>query len=428
MRELPPEIKLVIIDALQSGSHEFADPFSGIALVWPEVIYRIRKHRFSTIQLRTIRNLRFLIDILEPMPSICAVVRAVRVTSATDLYKGQDLPRLFKLLKGLTAVDFDCLRPLSQPRTVFTLNYLPSTITNVELHMYKETIGTRTNALMKVFEILSVFPRMECLRIKCEFGDGLAEDVIENLVAKPFTSLRTVTLSYCRLVTSVSMQKLIERGMFPILESLTIEEPLRSHSSLSTFNRLLRCWSSTLRELRMPFCDDAAQDTGTLSFFLPQSLEVLEFQITVRYSPHESAQFCPWLYLDIWARTLEQRCRCSEATLRSLEILVVFQWPVVQHFDSTETARIRRLDAALGSSGLHAMHLDWHLVCIDHSPRDFLLENAGEPGAGSAEASFRWVNENMFPATNARFLTEDGMAAFGTTSTSTTDVSLRSWY
>ncbi|KIY68402.1 hypothetical protein CYLTODRAFT_421624 [Cylindrobasidium torrendii FP15055 ss-10] len=415
MPDIPLEIKLAIIDHLAG---RFLDPFSGIALVWPEVIFRIREHRFSTIRLRTPENLRWLLGILEPMPPICALVRAVEVTTtfaALQLYEGPDLPRLFKLLTKLTNVTLYSVQPFSQPGTVATFHCLPNTITNVDLHIFPDYAHSPTEAVTKTFELLSAFPCMDYLRLHCTLEDDIAmgEDTITKIVAKPFPSLRTLRLE-CFLLESVSMRILIERGLFPNLESLTIVDTDWNRRSVRVFDGILRCWSDTLRELRMPLEGEAESNSGPLTFFLPPNLDILEFRIALT-GRRSTRVYGHDLYSDIWIRTLEQRCR-SGATLRSLVLTVEFWWPKVHKANAPGTTFIHRLDALIGSSKLHVMHLDWHLILRQGDGMDLESEDDDNfDDESSPKTVFEWVNKNVFPATSARFLTEAGRNTFGTT-------------
>lgn len=67
-------------------------------------------------------------------------------------------------------------------------------------------------------------------------------------------------------------------------------------------------------------------------------------------------------------------------------------------------ATVRRFDTIVSSPELGVHHLEWKL----RSPDDM-----DEVGTVNEDGS--WVNENIFPGINARFLTERGRRAFGTT-------------
>ncbi|KIY68404.1 hypothetical protein CYLTODRAFT_489781 [Cylindrobasidium torrendii FP15055 ss-10] len=417
MLDIPLEIKLAIIDNLASAVR---DPLSGVALVWPEVIFRIRERRFSAVSLSTTRKLHLLSEILEGSPSLCPIVHTVVIPAGAftrSVYDSPDLPRLFKLLKKLTNVVFYSVDPLTQPHTVDAFQCLPNTITYVDLHIYQKTVHPPPEPLSKTLELLRAFPCVETLKLECnpDVGPSLGSDAINSVIAKPFTSLRTLFLFNRQFLKSASMPALMERGLFPNLESLTIKDERWDHRSVGVLDGLLRCWSNTLRELRVLGRGIAARTPGAPMFVLPPNLDVLKFEIsfTVRRPP---PGFDDGSYLDLWIRTLEQRCR-SGATLRSLDILVEFSWPKIQKAGAQEIARFHQIDALLGSSELNAMHLKWHLVRDDGF---VTFEN--EPGIydeTSLETACKWVNENIFPATSARFLTEAGRNRFGTTYTPT---------
>ncbi|KIY64481.1 hypothetical protein CYLTODRAFT_493107 [Cylindrobasidium torrendii FP15055 ss-10] len=76
MAMLPVEIKSVVIDCMADS---FWDPFVGIALVWPDVLFRIREHRFHTAVLLTAFRARRILDLLQTSPSIASMVRTVVV-------------------------------------------------------------------------------------------------------------------------------------------------------------------------------------------------------------------------------------------------------------------------------------------------------------------------------------------------------------
>ncbi|KIY68403.1 hypothetical protein CYLTODRAFT_421625 [Cylindrobasidium torrendii FP15055 ss-10] len=413
MLDIPLEIKLAIIDDL--AETDILDPFSGIALVWPEVMFRIRELRFSNIHLDTTRKVRLLAEALEGLLSLCPIIHTANITSSLfsrhpdSVYDSPDLSRLFRLFKELNTIMIRGIKPLSQPQTVAAFHCLPSTITKVDLHMSSEYHDSATDAWCKAFELLSAFPFVECLGLEytCHSSITMGEDAITQIVAKPFPFLRTLSLGSSLLKP---MEKLIERGLSPNLESLTIEDMIWDHGLVKAFNGLLHCWSDTLQELRIPYPGAVANSAGSLTFFLPPNLDVLEFRITFVASQPGMPDFDDDRYTDFLIRTLEQRCR-SGATLRSLVVTMSFSWQKIRKADAAETERFHLLDALLGSRELHVMHLDWHSICGDR------LEDIDNDEPPSRETVTQWVYENMFPATCARFLTEDGRHTFGTTAT-----------
>lgn len=144
-------------------------------------------------------------------------------------------------------------------------------------------------------------------------------------------------------------------------------------------------------------------------FALPPSLEKIQFSLAIPFV-HMYDDSDEVAYLDLWIRTLEQRCR-SKDTLKSVAITVkLYPWPTLQTAGSARKALLRRLDALLGSDELHIMHLDWHLICMDGGRCDLV------PLEANFHAS-RWVNEDIFPAISARFLKAAGRRRFGTTVT-----------
>lgn len=272
MPDIPLEIKLAIVDDLKYASaHPKQDHCSGIVLAWPGVLFRIRKYRFSVIQIQTTEKLRSLLDMFEGAPSICALVQKVYVDPSTprrDFYEDPELRRLFKLLIGVTAMAFRTIRPFSAPGTASAFQCLPASITDVELNILPEHNSPPAGAASKIFALLRVFPSMEHLTLRCVFEHGMA-DAIEEPAAEAFPSLRSMDLPADALEAPIVVRHLTRRGLFPNIESLTLGDGFLDRFTVAALNKLLQCWSSTLCELQLPFSTLAAPGLSlTLHFSL----------------------------------------------------------------------------------------------------------------------------------------------------------------
>lgn len=255
MLDIPLEIKLAIVDDLKHASvYRNQDPFSGIAIAWPDALFRIREHRFSTITIHKTKKVRSLLDILDGAPSIGPMVQRLNVDPFPpkhNFYENPDLRRLFELLRGVTAVTLHSVHPFSAPGTASTFRCLPSSIIDVELSAIVPDFDYKfPGAMKKTLAILGAFPNMRHLALRCVFQKPGMEDIIEEL--EPFTALRSIRLPSNVLQTPDSVRQFIDWGLFPNVDSVTLEGGCWDDPAVAVLNELLRRWSSNLRELRMP--------------------------------------------------------------------------------------------------------------------------------------------------------------------------------
>ncbi|KIY64459.1 hypothetical protein CYLTODRAFT_457168 [Cylindrobasidium torrendii FP15055 ss-10] len=392
MAMLPVEIKSVIIDCMANFT---GDPFVGIALVWPDVLFRIREHRFHTVVLLTAFRARRLLDLLQTSPSIASVVRTLavenfHVVDTPDV----NLPRSLAMMNNITSVKFFNI-PCHNGRAMKSFDALPSSVVNVHLHflcineMHQE-VPLRIDHL---FDTLQSFPNVQ--KLGFNFTRSSTTNFVQSRVQLPH--IRVLSLGGDVLSESSFISSFLARAALPSLSSLYIEEL----HQITPLIPMLHCWGATLKELHVPNHDLLRDTLSTINtaFTLPGGIEAVEFHIRISDDPQEE------YYLHAWANALEKHGQSTASHLRRLTISKLeFPWPDAQDIRLYSEALLR-FDFVLGTGALAVKHLDWCMCARGGS-----LE-------GDSDEPFKWVNGAIFPIVRWRFLSENSEAKFRTTST-----------
>lgn len=253
MRPLPLEIKSAIIDELvdyRVEPSDRADPFSGITLVWPELLFRIRQHRFGAMHLRRPAELRSLLNVLDSDPSIAGVVRSVVFLqyNSTDIrYSDPNLSRLFPQLRNLRTVSLRNITP--GPSAVKNILLLPPTVKDVCLGL--DWGSWEPFTIYDVLQLLRTFPSMRKLKLTmyklCDGGDELRE----GAAVYRCDTLRDLTFHSGFLLSTVFLRMVRDNFAFPRVSAVGVAQFTIRTQYIEPLQQLLHCWRSTLRELRL---------------------------------------------------------------------------------------------------------------------------------------------------------------------------------
>ncbi|KIY62049.1 hypothetical protein CYLTODRAFT_494904 [Cylindrobasidium torrendii FP15055 ss-10] len=386
MSSLPIEIKAAVIDCLSGNGGSL----SAIALVWPEVLFRIREHRFKSFELRSAKRVAGLLDILESNPAISPLIHSVWINKPR-IYAEPKLPRLFELLTNVSIARCDMIHYSSGTQAILRAFSGPyNSVKDASLHFRRRSGMTRLSLdIDGLLVFLRMIPNVE--RLQLGFNPDLRSGVSTG--GRPqvleLASLQILHLPPEVLAAPVFLDQFLEFVALPNISSLYIEELFDTVS----LNKVLRLWGNTLKELHFLslYDDGPATDGSTLTLYLPGGIEVVEFGIVIGHCAEQDA------YTDMWTRALEDHCaRFQNPALRSisLEILILG----IQR-EPLQMALIHRLDTVIASPELAITHLDWDVG------EDYGLYNSKS----------QRVYEALFPRIYDRFISPMGRLKYGTT-------------
>ncbi|KIY68392.1 hypothetical protein CYLTODRAFT_443351 [Cylindrobasidium torrendii FP15055 ss-10] len=393
MQDLPVELKLQIIEELRQIRDANSDPFCGVALVWPDVIVEIRRYRFHTICLRHIDRVHTMIDLIQSVPSISELVRAIWILrpSHRKIYEMPEVKQLFSMLPLVSSVRLHNI-PIALLHNSDVLTALPPTVTNVDVHtMCSRIPATYAASASRMFAILDTFQSMQRLELRFARNlDNPIYDYYPTNTVRSSSALREINILGDYLGERELVNHLLKKVVFENLTSLVVMKIWFSRNVLDAMNRLMSRWNESLREVRLFFLGtQGRQDQMTLA--LPPTLELLEFHVNMMGMDRDPESHSS--YIDFWARTLQARLHQGRR-LRSLVLKIYFPWPLVHSLD---LSAVRRLDVVVGGGALVGGTLTWHLEARI-TPRE---EDNGD-------GCYDWLNTNAFPKINEQYLVEDG--------------------
>ncbi|KIY62050.1 hypothetical protein CYLTODRAFT_494905 [Cylindrobasidium torrendii FP15055 ss-10] len=383
MSSLPIEIKAAIIDCIADQKHSL----SAIALVWPDVLFRIRERRFNSFKLRSTKRIAGLLDILQSNPAISPLIQSIRITNSS-IYAEPKLPRLFELLSNVSIAR--CLDIHYSSGTQATLHAFSGPYNSVKdavLHFRRRSGMTRLSVdIDGLSYILQRLPNVEQLML--DFYPDPHRVAAGGRIQTQLVALRSLSLPPQVLAAPTFLDQFLETIVLPNIRALIIGD-LAHPASL---NRALRFWGNSLKELHLQkhhYNASLSDIDPSLTLFLSDSIEVVEFSIIIGDGTAEDA------YIGMWTRTLEDCARSQYPTLRSIGLEVEF-W---QDRHETILTLVHRFDAAIASPQLAVNHLDWKL----------------ELGKDELSPESLGVYETFFPQTHERFLSPMGQMKYGTT-------------
>lgn len=237
MSSLPLEVKAAIIDLLASPKE-----YSAISLVWPDVIFRIREHRFKDVRLKKSADVRLLLEIIQAAPSVGPMVRKLSVEP--PLYTFPGLPHLLATFQRIASVTLWNLAPSNRS----FIHSLAPTATDVRLSFSQSTTTDDT------FDILTVaFPAMESLMLRGRFNTRAGATHQGTLNQAQFAALRTLDLPQEILKMPSLLEHITARDMFSNVSCLIIEDvEVESTQHVRHLDQLLRKWDTTLKDLQLP--------------------------------------------------------------------------------------------------------------------------------------------------------------------------------
>ncbi|KIY63401.1 hypothetical protein CYLTODRAFT_426144 [Cylindrobasidium torrendii FP15055 ss-10] len=387
MASLPPEVKSKIIDLLEDTEATGVPcrEYGALSLLWPDVLFRIREHRFRTVNLENRARVRLLLEIIEGAPSVGTMVRKVKVkpgmftAERAMLYTPSNLPLLFAALSRVTSISLLNLGPSS----IHLIHSLPPTVTDVCLYVSDVSIDN-------ILESLIALPGLESLAIRGYWGTNRCTSLQRNLVQ--FTALRRLEIDADILI----MERVMSPELFPNVECFIIKHAaISSQSRVWHLDQLLRKWDATLKEIHLP--RPSTRFVSNSCVTLPTALESMYFDIFLT-----GGEVCDHDHLTFFTRALEDR-RSAGRTLKSLRIGVQFDYA---DDADPQDPMLRRFDEIVSSPELGLQHLEWSI----HWYR------RGDIGANNAiGVDVHLLNEIIFPNIDARFFQADGRKAFSTT-------------
>lgn len=256
MRQLPLEIKAAIIDELPyDGRYRSRDdPFCSIALVWPDVLFRIRERRFHHIDIDIRQKIRFFLTLVESAPLIARAVSSITVGEDERYAQLRDDPDsvVYGDLVGLrmlfaVLVNVSIVKVILPRRTVHieeTLQCLPlSSITDINLVF---PCNSRMWTVQDALHILPLFLNMERLGFDTSaLREG--EEVHVNGLFRCDT-LRSLSLTD----HGELFHRLVDCMEFPFVLSLSLFTCELNSIILNTLDRAsAHLWDTTLKELSL---------------------------------------------------------------------------------------------------------------------------------------------------------------------------------
>lgn len=403
MRQLPLEIKAAIIDELPNDGYRARDPFCGIALVWPDMLFRIRERRFHHIKIYSGQRLRSSLSLVESVPPIARAVSSITVTQDRhwahhdrhdSLY--EDLASLRKLFAMLANVSIISVTfPGRNVEIVEAFHCLPlSSITDVDFVFPMDGLSWTAQDILRM---LRLFPSMERLGLETS---GLDEGADVQLRPQENGPFRCDTLQSLSLTNDREFfHRLVDCMEFPSISSLCFFSCEFTSTIRNTLDRVSHLWDSTLKELRLRdiYLFDHGMHTisrrsiaieadihedANASIHIPMALETLELEVELQDGP----------LIDFCTRTLERHASTA-SSLKTVSFCPknASAWPTPLSLDDPF---VRRLDAVLGSEELGVQHLEWWW---------WLSQKESE-----------WLQE-IFVCTKARFMSDEGRRKYETT-------------
>ncbi|KIY63400.1 hypothetical protein CYLTODRAFT_426143 [Cylindrobasidium torrendii FP15055 ss-10] len=401
MASLPPEVKATIIDLLKDTESTDAScrEYGALSLLWPDVLFRIREHRFRTVNLENQARVRLLLEIIECAPSVGTLVRKVKVdpdfltAARATLYTSHSLPLLFDALSRVVSITL--LDLVSS--NIHLIHYLPPTVTDVYLDISDITIDdVLTN-------LLTAFPAMESLTLRGNWSSrsrrkekGKKGVVAHQGNLTQFAALRRLDMDPDILTIPALLERVMSQELFPKVECLIIEDAqVTSQKHVWHLDQLLRKWDATLKDLQLLGFWGSFGSNASIT--LPKALENLYFDIFLSGDEEVLDDDC----ISFFTRALENRCSAGR-TLESLRVRVQIDWA----YDvDPQDPIVRRFDKIVSAMELGVQHLDWFMRC--HRQNDRLY--------GTYGVDEHWVYENIFPNINSRFIQAEGRNTYGTT-------------
>ncbi|KIY63729.1 hypothetical protein CYLTODRAFT_470656 [Cylindrobasidium torrendii FP15055 ss-10] len=352
MASLPPEVKATIIDLLKDteSTDSSCREYGALSLLWSDVLFRIREHRFRIVNLKNLAKVRLLLEIIQGVPSGTLVWKVkvgpdLRVFTAAraTLYTSPNLPLLFAALSRVTSISLADLGPSN----IHLVHSLPPTVTDVYLYISNITIDD-------ILENLVAFPALESLEIRGYWGSEGRAALQRNLAH--FTALRRLDIDADILVMPALLERVMSPELFPNVECLIIRyAAISSQRQVWHLDQLLRKWDATLKDIHLP---RPLRSIGkSFPFFnacvtLPAALESMYFDICLTGGKEVADDD----HLTFFTRALEARRRAGR-TLKSLRIGVQFD-----HADPQDPM-LRRFDEVVSSPELGLQHLEWNIHC-----------------------------------------------------------------
>ncbi|KIY68394.1 hypothetical protein CYLTODRAFT_453551 [Cylindrobasidium torrendii FP15055 ss-10] len=265
MPNLPVELKLQILDELDQTRDGKTDPFCGIALVWPDVLFEIRRYRFHTIRLRRIGQARTMIALIQSAPSIAEIVRTLRLPSSNiRIHQDPVIKQLFSMLPLVSSIHLHSifLRVVGLSNNTDALLALPPTVTNVNVEMHcRELLATA--ALSRIFAILNAFQGMQ--RLELRYSNKVGRDrrslreYSQTNTIRSFKALREINISAPELMGDpLFVDYLAEKVVFEDLASLVVVNTWFDREVCEALNKLMRRWKRSLRDVHLAY--DSTQD------------------------------------------------------------------------------------------------------------------------------------------------------------------------
>ncbi|KIY72602.1 hypothetical protein CYLTODRAFT_486248 [Cylindrobasidium torrendii FP15055 ss-10] len=363
MRQIPLEIKAAVIDELVPSEESLSDPFSNVALAWPDVLFRIRERRFHSVVIDTRKRLVSFLKLVNSTPPIALAVSKIIICDPLTNQDIDVLKQLCALLVNVSALS--CGFPMEKTNVAEALRVLPSTVTDIVLSY----AGIWT--AQEVLDVLSLFRRMETLEI----------DTHGSCPGKYHGRFCCPALRYLALSDGGDLLHHFSANLeFPCISSLCLLFCRIAPPILAILNRASKVWERSLKEINLRDVWSDNFDDVDAFIFLPANLEILRLDIEVK--DHS--------LVNLVIRTLE-RCVSSGSPFPNTASFH-FKFQGVHPNCILNDPDIHRLDAVIGSEALGLRNLEWRYY---------------------EEEEFE-CTQQAFVDTRARFMTEEGRNKYGT--------------